>query len=313
VSGTVERSSWPSFSVVIPTHGRPQLMRSAVQSILDQDYPGHVEVLVVFDREEPAAPDVTVGEGRSLRLLTNDRTPGPAGAYNVAALAAGGDYFALCDDDDEWVPQKLRRQIEAIDRHPGAVVGACGVYLGDGHTLTKNPTRIPKKEVLSMEDLLHAARNELHSSTFVVRRDVMLKDIGLIDEEIPGSYGEDYDWLLRAAKISPVIAVQQPLVRVRWSYSYFADRWQMIIDGLTYQLERRPELQKEPKNLARIYGRLAFAFAAVGKRQEARRWARRSLAVSWLQPRGYLAMLVSYRIMSAKFVLRMAHTAGRGV
>lgn len=309
----MERASWPSCSVVIPTHGRPQLMRGAVQSILDQDYPGEIEVIVVFDREEPSTPEVTMREGRSLRLLTNDRTPGPAGAYNVAALVARGEYFALCDDDDEWVPSKLRRQIEAIERHPGAVVGACGVYLGDGHTLTKNPTRIPKKEVLSLEDLLHAARNELHSSTFLVKRDVMLNDIGLIDEDIPGSYGEDYDWLLRAAKISPVIAVQEPLVRVRWSYSYFADRWQMIIDGLTYQLEHRPELLNEPKNLARIYGRLAFAYAAVGKRKEARGWARRSLARSWLQPRGYLALLVSYRVLSAKFVLRMAHTAGRGV
>ena len=43
----------PSVSVVIPTHARPELVRRAIQSVLDQDYDGPMEVFVVFDRTEP--------------------------------------------------------------------------------------------------------------------------------------------------------------------------------------------------------------------------------------------------------------------
>jgi glycosyltransferase involved in cell wall biosynthesis len=304
---------WPSVSVVVPTHNRPQLLSATVQSILDQRYQGPVEVLVVFDRQDPVPPEVTVPDGRELRLLRNDRTPGPAGAYNVGALEATGEFFALCDDDDEWLPDKLRLQVDSLLRHPEALFGTCGVYLGDGRSMTRNPTRVPDKDVLTVDDLLRLARNELHSSTFIVRRERMIHEVGLVDEEIPGSYGEDYDWLLRAAKVAPVLAVCKPLVRVRWQYSYFADRWPTIIEAITYQLERRPELHDRPGNLARLYGRLAFAHAARGNRQEFQRCARMARKLNWRQARIYLAYLVNYRVVKPRTVLRLAHAVGRGV
>ena len=304
---------WPSVTVVVPTHNRPQLLAQTVQSVLDQDYPGRIEVLVVFDRQDPEQPDVSIPGGRQLRLLRNDRTPGPAGAYNVGAMAATSDYFALCDDDDEWLPDKLRLQVEVLQLRPEALFATCGIYLGDGHSVTKSRTRIPSKDVLTLEDLLTSARNELHSSTFIVRREAMMREVGLVDESIPGSYGEDYDWLLRAAKVSPVLAVRRPLVRVRWKYSYFADRWPTIIESIMYQLDRRPELKDQPANLSRLYGRLAFAHAALEHRDEARRWARASRQLNWRQARPWLAYLVSYRLVRPQTVLRVAHSMGRGV
>src|SRR5262245_44747948 len=82
---------WPLVSVVVPTYNRPQLLAVTGQSIGDQRYPGPIEFIVVFDREDPVAPPVPMRSGREMRLLRNDRTPGPAGAYNVGALAATGE------------------------------------------------------------------------------------------------------------------------------------------------------------------------------------------------------------------------------
>jgi hypothetical protein len=306
-------NGWPRVSVVTPTCGRPQLLRLAVQSILDQRYPGEIEALVVFDREDPVAPEVRVPPGRTMRLLANDRTPGPAGAYNVGALAATGRYLALCDDDDEWLEDKIRLQVELLERRPEAMVAACGIYAGDAAATAGNPARIPDKEVLTVTDLLKTARNALHSSTFVVRRDPMLERVGLMDEGIPGSYGEDFDWLLRAARLAPVLAVRRPLVRVRWGHSYFSEEWQTIIDSLTYQLDHRPELAQHRASLSRIYGRMAFAHAALKHRGEARRTAARSIRLRPTQPRGYLAIAVTWGMVRPETVLRMAHHFGRGV
>jgi glycosyltransferase involved in cell wall biosynthesis len=304
---------WPTVSVVVRTRERSELLRQAAQSVLDQRYDGQIELLIVFDRQDPVEPDLHVPDHRRVRLLTNDRTPGPAGAYNAGLLAATGTYFASCDDDDEWLPDKLSIQVELLERHPSALVATCGIYLGDDSSRTRNPMRVPKKEVLTVDDLLTTARNALHTSTYIVRLDRMLRDVGLLDEEIPGGYGEDFDWLLRSAAVAPVLAVPQPLVRVRWQYSHFAGRWQTILDSLQYQLQHRPEFHRQRRNLARVYGRMAFAQAALGQAAAARRTAWRSIRLEPLQPRGYLACLVSWGLIKADWVVHALHAMGRGV
>jgi hypothetical protein len=231
----------------------------------------------------------------------------------VGALAATGRYLALCDDDDEWLEDKIRLQVELLERRPEAMVAACGIYAGDAPSTTRNPSRIPDKEELTVDDLLNTARNALHSSTFVVRRGPMLERVGLMDEAIPGSYGEDFDWLLRAARVAPVVALRRPLVRVRWGHSYFSEQWQMIIDSLTYQLAHSPEFPRQPANLARVYGRIAFAHAALGHRREARAMATRSIRLRPTQPRGYLALAVAIGLVRPQTVLRALRRFGRGI
>ncbi len=291
---TAERAAtptdeWPSVTAIIPTRDRPEMLRRAVLSVLGQRYEGDVECLVIFDRQEPARPDVAVQGNRVLNIGRNVRTPGLAGTRNSGALIAAGEYLAFLDDDDEWHPDKLLRQMEALRREPGASMATCGIVLASGG---KTHTRVPRETSVTLDDLTTSRRAEVHSSTLLMRRDRFVDEIGLIDEEIPGSYGEDYDVLLRAAKIAPLVAVTEPLVTVNWTVSYFNDRWQTMVEAIHYHLEKHPEL-KTPRNLSRMYGRLAFAHAASGEAREARSWARRSIGLNWRQPRGYISYLVS--------------------
>jgi hypothetical protein len=300
---------WPRVTAIIPTRDRPEALRRAVRSVLEQRYDGEIECLVIFDRREPVPPDVEVPERRSLVLGNNLRRGGLAGTRNTGALMATGEYVAFLDDDDEWHADKLQRQIEALRRAPEASMATCGIVLSSGGS---THTRIPSRDRVTLEDLTTSRRAEVHSSSLLMRRDTFLERIGMIDEEIPGSYGEDYDILLRAAKIAPIVAVREPLVRVSWAVSYFNDRWQTMIEAIHYHLDKHPEL-KTPRNLARMYGRLAFAHAASGERREARAWARRSIALNWRQPRGYLTYLIAWGVLKPMWVVRLAHAIGRGV
>lgn len=147
-----------------------------------------------------------------------------------------------------------------------------------------------------------------------MRRDDFLGRIGPFDEKIPGSYGEDYDWLLRAAGVAPILTPQRPLATIHWhESSYFEGRWQMIIDALLYLLAKHPDFARDRRGLARIYGHLAFASAALGRHEDAWGWARRCLALDLRQPRGYLSVLVSLRIVPPRTLLRLVHRLGRGV
>jgi glycosyltransferase involved in cell wall biosynthesis len=306
-----EQDTWPLISVVVPTRDRPALLRRAVQGILDQRYPGEIECVVVFDQSEPTEVGIEPGERRRLRCVRNWRTPGLAGARNAGVLASGGELVAFCDDDDEWLPDKLRLELEAMRSDPQAVVVACGIIVQFGRRAIR---RLPPGTRVTYEQLLRERLMEVNPCTIVVERTALLESIGLVDEDIPGSYCEDYDWLLRAARVAPVLVVPEPLVRIHWHRSsFFADRWQTIIHALHYLLDKHPDFEQVPAGLARIEGQIAFAHAALGQTGLARRWARRALRRNWLERRAYVALLVSTRLLRAETVLRLAHSAGRGI
>jgi len=303
-------ANWPSVSAVIPTRDRPELLARAVQSVLDQQYPGPLECVVVFDQQVPRMPEVNVPAGRSVRLVENDRTPGLAGARNAGAAASPSDLLAWCDDDDEWLPDKLRRQVEAMQHTPAAAVATCGICLCVGN---RRYLKIPGQAIVPRAALLRSRQAWIHSTTLLIRRDRFFGDIGPVDEAVPGSYGEDYEWVLRASNAAPIVAVPEALVRVHWQTSYYADRWDIMISGIRYHLDKHPELADDARNAARMYGRLAFAYSASGMPGQARWWARRSIRLNWRQPRGYLAMLVAAHLLSPRRVMSAAHVMGKGV
>jgi glycosyltransferase involved in cell wall biosynthesis len=307
VTAAEQGGPWPAVSVVVPTRGRPELLRHAVTSILGQSYPGELECLVVFDQSELAPLPGEMPAGRQLRLLTNTREPGLAGARNSGITAAAGSVIAFCDDDDTWRPDKLARQVELLNMSAADFV-SCGVEI---HFSDRAVVRMPPAQT-GFEQLVRDRITALHPSTFVVRRSA-LDDIGLVDEKIPGSYGEDYDLLLRAAERSPVLAVQQPLVDVLWHpQSFYAERWQTISDALRYMLAKYPALGADTHGRARIEGQIAFAEAALARRREACRFIWRALRGNPAERRAYVALAVAAGV-PATSVVRAANRRGRGI
>lgn len=301
----------PTVSVVIPTRNRPRLLRAALATVRAQRYPARIETLVVHDR---SAPDQTLARDdphRPVRVLSNQRTTGLAGARNTGILAASGELVGFCDDDDYWLPDKLTAQVAALASRPGAELVSCGIrvnYAGRQVTRSLPWAKVP------LAALLRSRLTELHPSTFLMRRDAVLDGIGLVDEEIPGSYAEDYEFLLRAARRRDVANVTDPHVVVRWhQQSYFAQRWQTIAGALQWLLERYPEFASQPRGAARVCGQIAFASAAAGDRRVAAQWAARSLRHHPAELRGWLALAVAAGVVGAGTVARAAHRRGRGV
>jgi hypothetical protein len=136
----------------------------------------------------------------------------------------------------------------------------------------------------------------------------------MFDETMPAGYGEDYEWLLRAAAWRPLLAVRQALVLVDWhESSWFDGRWDTIIAAVTRLLETHPEIRRDRVGLSRLYGRLAFAHAAAGRRREAWRWIGRTLRVDVRERRPYLAAAVALRLVPPRLIMDLAHRSGRGI
>ena len=138
--------------------------------------------------------------------------------------------------------------------------------------------------------------------------------IGLVDEEIPGSYA-------RGLRLAPARRrgradrgrAEPARRRCCGTGPRTSTAWRTISDALQYLLRKHPGFADDPRGLARVQGQIAFAHAALGERPQARTWAVRALRRSWRERRAYLALLVSLRLLTADRVLRMAHATGRGI
>jgi UDP-N-acetylglucosamine transferase subunit ALG13 len=304
-------AAWPDVSVVIATRDRPELLRTTLASVRRQDYPGNVRVVLVYDQAQPERALANPDPRRGLTVTVNSRTPGLAGARNTGVLAADGELVAFCDDDDVWRPGKLTAQVRALLATPGASFVSCGIAVRyDGETVER-PLNMRRVE---LADLLRSRLTELHSSTFVMRREALLSGFGLVCEEVPGSYGEDYELLLRAARAAPLVNVPEVGVDVLWhKKSYFTQRWATIATALEWLLDRYPEFATAPSGYARVAGQIAFANAARGERTAALRWTARTIRRKWREPRAYLAVAVAAGVISPDRVLSFLHRRGRGI
>jgi glycosyltransferase involved in cell wall biosynthesis len=244
-------------------------------------------------------------------VVTNVRTPGLAGARNTGIEQGDAPLVAFCDDDDTWLPGKLLAQVEALRADPGAVLASCGVRVRYEDTSTD---RVLPHDRVELRDLLRSRLMELHPSTFLFRRAAMVDGFGMVAEDIPGSYAEDYELLLRAARAGRILSVPVVGTQILWhARSYFTARWVTITEALTWLLARYPEFRVVPRGHARILGQIAFATAAQGHRRPALSHAFRTMRASMREPRAYLALMVATGLLSADRVLAVLQRRGQSV
>ncbi|QDY07615.1 glycosyltransferase family 2 protein [Micromonospora sp. HM134] len=300
----------PPVTVVIATRDRPGLLERAVGAVLGQDYPGPVECVVVYDHTDLRELDVDVPAGRTLRYVHNTHRRGLPGGRNTGFDTATADLIAFCDDDDHWLPAKLRRQVELLAQRPDAAAASCGIRL-EGPGIAKE-RQLDRAEV-GLPDFVEDRIMEVHSSTILIRRSTW-EAIGPVDEELPGGYGEDYEWLLRIAGHGPVVIVPEVLVVVDWhGGSFFFGRWATIVEATRYLLDKHPELAGSRAGLARLHGQIAFALASGRRRGEAVRELGRVIRLNPREKRVLVTVPVVLGLLSGERVLQLAQRRGRGV
>jgi glycosyltransferase involved in cell wall biosynthesis len=302
----------PLVSVVIPTRGRRALLEETLETIVAQDYAGELEIIVVHDREEidPTLQELSRPR-RSITSILNSRTAGLCGARNSGLAASHGEFVASCDDDDLWYPAKVRLQVERLLADPELLAVGAGIRLLMGD---RGNVEWPAREaVISHERLLVNRVKELHSSTLMMRRSAF--DVaGLYDEELPYSYGEDYDWLLRATRVGKVGAVQEVLADIRKDVpSWFRSRLQNTATALEYMLDKHPDFRTRRRGHARILGQIAYARASAGERRRGARIAGSALRRDPIAPHAWMALAVAGPRIDPGRLLSAARRMGRGL
>jgi glycosyltransferase involved in cell wall biosynthesis len=291
------RSEWPSVGVVVATRDRPNLVRRALDSIRDQDYPGMVRVVVVFDGARPDWRLARAGD-RPVLVLENWRTPGLVGARNTGILAVGDcDLVAVCDDDDTWARSKLTVQVAAM--RPETLFATCAAEVEfDG----RRTARLLGRRTLDVDRMARTPAGLLCRSGFLARHQALVTShvrggIGLLAENAPAG-GEDWDLLMRAARRGPVVHVDAPLVRVLWRPAPTHPRRDVDrVNALLWLLSRHPEIETQPAAAVRVLDEIACWYAVAGNTTAAWAWALRGLRSRWWDRHNVVAMAAAAGIV----------------
>jgi glycosyltransferase involved in cell wall biosynthesis len=243
----------PDISVVIPTRNRPAGVVRAVESVLAQTF-RELEVMVVIDGpDEATAWSLAMVQKRDARLhvIELERNVGGCGARNRGIQASRGQWIALLDDDDQWLPEKLEVQLAAVagtDLKRTQPIVATKLYAitGDGRRMVwprTAPTE-PLSEYLFCRKTWSYGDAVLQTSTLMAPRALFTR---VPFSEQLSNFQED-DWILRAVRESAtkLVLVPEPLVEWRiWyddaSASNRAD-WRMALNwirGATHIVTRR--------------------------------------------------------------------------
>ena len=199
--------SAPVVSVILPVFNRAATLRRCVESVRAQTFTDW-ELIAVDDgsTDDSAAVLEAFGDPR-IRVLRHDTNRGPGAARNTALAAARGEFFALIDSDDEWLPGKLDAQLARLRE---CDLCGCEYWLVDD----AGEQRVRLPEPPSWAEVLHTKCELGNGTTLVVRRDVV-DAVGPFDEKL--RLYEDWDWVLRMVARFRYAVVPEPLARVHVS------------------------------------------------------------------------------------------------
>lgn len=192
-------------SVVIPTFDRARVLPRALESVMAQSRPP-TEVVVVDDGSTDGTAELVADRFPTTRLI-RQANRGVSAARNRGIEAAAGEWIALLDSDDEWRPEKLEKQLDALQAQPELRICHTGeIWIRRGRRV--NPRQIHAKHGgwIFRQCLPLCA---MSPSSIVIHRSVF-EEVGLFDEQLPAC--EDYDLWLRICHRYPVLLVDEPLV-----------------------------------------------------------------------------------------------------
>jgi glycosyltransferase involved in cell wall biosynthesis len=239
----------PSISAVVPTVGRPELLR-ALGSVRAQRTAARVELIVVYDGE-PGTELPAAAASLADHVIYTEGRVGGSRARNLGIAAASGDMVALLDDDDEWLPHKCEAQLALLQGAPDperTVLAGRQLYVNSRGGAVSRPG--PDRLIANGESVEHylfrrrppnGGRPSMYTSALLCPRELATAipwDESLVRHQ-------DWDWLVRLGRAPGTCFVQtpEPVVRIHLgsasSISASAD-WRASLDWANRALRSDP-------------------------------------------------------------------------
>ena len=220
------------ISVVIPTYNRKHTLPRALDSVLAQSSNPFV-IIVIDDGSTDGTFDLIKSKFPSVKLLKSFQPSkslkgyspkGVSVARTVGIKKSKGDWISLLDSDDEWVPDKLIKQVQLLKKNEGSVFCHTNeIWIRNGSRVNQHKKH-QKYGGYIFKECLDICR--ISPSSALIHKSIF-EDIGLFDESL--KVCEDYDLWLRITSKYPVLFLDEFLIK---KYGGHEDQLSKTPDGI---------------------------------------------------------------------------------
>lgn len=198
----------PLVSVIIPLYNRENTIQRAIDSVLNQTYT-NIEILVVDDGSTDKSVQMLdkYRDDERVKVFCQETNKGANAARNRGIRESVGEYIAFHDSDDEWLPDKLEKQLRTM-KTENCHVSFCSFKRHYDNAVQIVPNI---SEKLSSEDIRQKLKrgNIIGTPTLVLHKDVIAR-VGMFDEEMPRL--QDYEYAIRLVRRYDICFVNEVLV-----------------------------------------------------------------------------------------------------
>ncbi len=247
----------PEISIILPPYNRAKTLPRAVQSILSQTFT-NFELIIVDDGSNDNTTEVVRGfKDNRIKYIKIKENKGASAARNIGIKSAKGKYIAFQDSDDEWLPEKLRKQID-IFRKVSSKIGM--IYTDMWEIVTKrkkyfySPHIMPIDGIIYKKALRYFIKN-IGLATAVIKKECFDK-IGLFDEELPRYI--DLELFIRISKIYQFYHITEPLIKYYKTPRNISSSFENLIKARKLILQKYSDSIKKDRKL------LAYHFYKLG-------------------------------------------------
>lgn len=202
-------------SAIITTHNRKKLLRRAIDSVFAQTY-SNIELIVVDDHSEDGTSQICQDPRINYIYIPPEESKGGNYARNLGIKNAKGVFVAFLDDDDEWMPTKVEKQVALLKEKHCSMVYCLRQYLYIlNGAVSKTTNELPNKPFGNLKDKIF--EHYITSTSCLLVEKEALKAIGGFDEKL--RKWQEYDLMIRMAEISEIHYVEEPLCKYRFDVS----------------------------------------------------------------------------------------------
>ncbi|MEO0225260.1 MAG: glycosyltransferase [candidate division WOR-3 bacterium] len=204
-------------SIIIPTYNQSQFLANSLNSVLCQTYRTW-EILIIDDGSVDDTKKVVenfIKKYNEKIKYFYQENKGQASARNLGIRISKGEYVAFLDSDDEWLPEKIEKQVKFLKAYPEyAMVFTDVLIISDG--IDNKRLSDINKPFSGMVFAKLLKNNFITNSSVMVRKKIFFS-LGYLDESPLLRNLEDYDMWLRIAKNYKIGYIPEVLVK----YNYF--------------------------------------------------------------------------------------------